>query len=199
MTTRFFHSPIPRRATAMFVAVVTLAWSGFAVCGEIHEAAKQGDLAQIQALLKGNPDLVFSKDGAGWTPLHCAAYYGHKDVAELLLTYKADVNARDNNGDAPLHLAVFEDHKDVAELLTANHAETNAKNNQGYTPSDLAALSSNKSLAELPGATSQNARKSAPGLTDAQIQAAIQRGIEDKSGARWRFAPSWQQLVIPGA
>ena len=63
-----------------------------------------------------------------------AAINGHKDVAELLLANKAEVNAKDNNGVTPLHLAAFNGHKDVAELLLANKAEVNAKDNDGETP-----------------------------------------------------------------
>ena len=66
---------------------------------------RAGDLEKVKALLKDNPDLVFSKDTNGWTPLHMAAYEGHKDVAELLLANKAEVNAKDNSGVTPLHLA----------------------------------------------------------------------------------------------
>ena len=46
-----------------------------------------------------------------------AALRGHKDVAELLLANKAEVNAKDNNGETPLHEAVDKGHKDVAGLL----------------------------------------------------------------------------------
>ncbi len=78
------------------VTLVALVWSSLAFCGEIHDAAQNGDLAKVKALLKANPDLVSSKDTNGMTPLHCAAVKGHKDVAELLLANKAEVNARDN-------------------------------------------------------------------------------------------------------
>ena len=87
MNTRFFffsrlcHSSILRHATVM---LVTLSWSSFAFCGEIHDAAKNGDLEKVKALLKGNPDLVFSNDTYGLTPLHLAVSKGNKDVAELL-------------------------------------------------------------------------------------------------------------------
>jgi len=57
-----------------------MAWSSPAFCDEIHDVAKSGNLARAQALLKGNPDLAFSKDRFGVTPLHLAAAYGHKDV-----------------------------------------------------------------------------------------------------------------------
>ena len=65
--------------------LVALAWSSVAFCGEIHDAAKSGDLEKVKALLTGNPNLVFSKDNNGETPLHDAVVTGHKDVAELLV------------------------------------------------------------------------------------------------------------------
>jgi ankyrin repeat protein len=74
-------------------------------------------LEKLKALLKGNPNLVFSKDTNGMTPLYWAAARGHKDVAELLLANKAEVNAKDNHGQTPLHVAAAEGHKDVVELL----------------------------------------------------------------------------------
>ena len=74
-------------------------------------------MEKVKALLKENPDLVFSIDKDGSTPLHCAAFYGHKDVAELLLVNKADVNAMAAEGMTPLRLAIMGKHDDVAQLL----------------------------------------------------------------------------------
>ena len=85
--------------------------------GEIHDAAKAGDLEKVKALLKDHFDLVFNKDNDGRSPLHWAASYGHKNVVELLLANKAEVNAKDNHGQTPLHVAAAEGHKDVVELL----------------------------------------------------------------------------------
>ena len=83
----------------------------------LHDAARDGELAKVQALLKDNPDLVFSKDAFGWTPLHYAVVSGQKDVAELLLAHGAEVNAEDNDGFTPLHVATANGHKEMAELL----------------------------------------------------------------------------------
>jgi ankyrin repeat protein len=85
---RFCHSPIPRRAAVLLVA---LAWSSLSFCGEIHDAAKSGDVEKVKTLLKGNPDSVSSKDEHnGATPLQEAAIRGRKDAVELLLANKAD-------------------------------------------------------------------------------------------------------------
>jgi ankyrin repeat protein len=70
--------------------------------------------------------------------LFAAVDRGDKDVAELLLANKAEVNAKDGEGRTPLFAAVRRGGKDVAELLLANKAEVNAKDNDGRTPLHLA-------------------------------------------------------------
>ena len=92
-----------------FLALGALLMAGndFAFGGQIHDAAESGDLEKIKLLLKGNPDLVFSKDTDGRTPLHYAASCTNKEVVELLLADKADVNAKDNDGRTPLHLVKY--------------------------------------------------------------------------------------------
>ena len=49
--------------------------------------------------------------------MHWAAEFGRKDVAELLLASKAEVNAKDITGATPFHAAAALKHEDVAELL----------------------------------------------------------------------------------
>ena len=159
---RLFHSKTFRLAA---VLQITLVWSIPAICGEIHDAAGAGDLTKVKALLKDNPDLVFSKkedlrldktvriigDEIGYdlTPLHSAAESGYKEVVELLLVNKADVNAKTDNGYTPLHTATLRDHKDMAELLLAHGAEVNAKDSEGWTPLHGAAANGHKDMVEL--------------------------------------------------
>ncbi len=107
--------------------------------GSLHEAALNGNLDKAKALIKANPSLVFSQaSGVGQTPLHWAAEFGHKDVAELLLTNKAEIEAKDYNGWTPLFQAVFGGQKELVELLVANHANVNVKDNYGRTPLQVA-------------------------------------------------------------
>ena len=114
-----------------------------------HDAARNGDLERVKALLKDNPDLVFSKDSIGQTPLHYAAYWGYKGVAALLLASKAEVNAKNNDGYTPLHWAAYRGHKAVAALLLANKAEVHAKDTDGETPLHMAVAGEHKDVAEL--------------------------------------------------
>jgi ankyrin repeat protein len=145
-----FHSPISLLA---IVTLIALAWSAPILCGEIHDAVEAGDLAKVKTLLKENPKLVLSKDANGWTPLHRAAMLGNegvKDVIELLLANKADINARGVLADeTPLHLAAWNGHMDAAKLLLANKPDVNARDNRGETPLHLAALKGHKDVAEL--------------------------------------------------
>jgi hypothetical protein len=127
------------------VAIGGTVWIACRIC----DAAEEGALEKVEALLKGNPDLVFSKDNRGDTPLTLAARGGHARVAELLLANKADVNARDDAGWTPLLWAASGGYKDVAELLLINKADVNAKNTAGQTPLQRAKLFHYEDVAEL--------------------------------------------------
>jgi ankyrin repeat protein len=119
------------------------------LCG-IYEAAQSGNLKKVKALLKDDPYLVFSNDTRlGRTPLFYAAEADHKDVVELLLTNKADANAKDCFGNTPLFCAASMGNKDVAELLLANKAEVNAKCSDDWTPLVAAAYYGKIDVAEL--------------------------------------------------
>ena len=108
--------------------------------GSLHEAAMNGKLEKAKALLKTNPDLVSSHASYGrLTPLQFAAEYGHKEVAELLLANKADVEAKSYGGWTPLLNAVFGGHKDLVQLLLTNKAEVNYQEDAGRSPLHVAA------------------------------------------------------------
>jgi TonB family protein len=143
---RFLFSQINAIAA---VPLIMLAWSIPVVCGPIHDAARDGDLAKVKSLLQMQLGAVSSKDDNGNTPLHCAAENGHKDVVALLLANKAEVNAKNNQGETPLHVAASKGKKDIAELLLAGQADANAKNSDGVTALRLAEQKGNTEIAEL--------------------------------------------------
>lgn len=127
------------------VLVIIFAWSSLAFCGEIHEAVKNNDIAKVKELIKSSPDLVFSKDENGFTPLHLAAANGYRDMVEFLLTTKAEVNATDNAGSTPLHQAAVAEgnNADLIETLLAHGANVNTVDKLGLTPLHYATLANN--------------------------------------------------------
>jgi len=141
---RFLYSSIS--TFSMFA----LAMISPAFCGPIHEAARKGDLPQVRALLRANPELVNSKDeNLGATPLFFVAAGDNKDMAELLLANKADVNLGSRDGQTPLHIAAAVGNKAMVELLLAHGADVNARDYKlGETPSGWARLKDHTELAE---------------------------------------------------
>jgi ankyrin repeat protein len=83
----------------------------------VFDAAQNGDLAKVKAFVQADSSLLSKKDSDGWTPLHWAAAYGQKDVAQFLLDSGAEINARDGKGETPLILAQLNGHKDLEDLL----------------------------------------------------------------------------------
>ena len=70
--------------------------------------------------------------------MHDAAWYDHKEIAELLIAEGADVNAKDDNGRTPLMDAARKGNKEIVELLIAEGADVNAWTADGGTPLDWA-------------------------------------------------------------
>jgi ankyrin repeat protein len=81
--------------------------------------------------------------------LHYAAQRGHKEIAELLISKGADVNAKGEDGWTPLHEAAWDDRKEIAELLISKGADVNAKNDIESTPLHHAAYYGHKEVAKL--------------------------------------------------
>jgi ankyrin repeat protein len=114
----------------------------------IHVASKKGDLERVRALLRNDPSDAMRLDHKGATALHLAAFYGYKEIAELLLANNAAVNAKVGPM-SPLQLAAQAGKYDVAQVLLAHNADVEATNSNGMTPLQEAAVMGHKDLVEL--------------------------------------------------
>ena len=56
--------------------------------------------------------------------MYYSALEGYKEIAELLITKGADVNAKDKKGKTPLDLAIEENHSQTADLLRKHGGKT---------------------------------------------------------------------------
>ncbi|XP_067109095.1 oxysterol-binding protein-related protein 1-like isoform X4 [Osmerus mordax] len=140
--------------------------------------AKEGRRSQVQNLLHLRIEKELSLDincrsktsaTVGWTPLHLACYFGHKNVVEGLLKAGAHVNLQNNTGNTPLHeaaltgrklsrrqpphiqcrdpvgntplhCAAYRGHKQCVVKLLKCGASPSLKNKAGQTPSDLTCI-----------------------------------------------------------
>ncbi len=84
---------------------------------DIFTAASTGNLAQVQAAVRRQPQAVRQRDQNGSTALHLAAQSGKTDVIRFLVSVGAEVNARDRGGHTPLYWAIKANHAAAAALL----------------------------------------------------------------------------------
>ncbi|TRY94399.1 hypothetical protein DNTS_027940 [Danionella cerebrum] len=142
--------------------------------------ARNGNLEGIQKLLmskikeEARIDINCkgkSKSNHGWTPLHLASYFGHRDVVEALLKAGADANLSNNVGDTPLHKAAFTGRKEVVMLLLQFDACASVINGMAQIPKDVTQSAEIKSMLEAAERTEE--RKQEEQLLEAAREGAI--------------------------
>ena len=102
--------------------------------GGIWSAARDGDNAQVERLVRTGVEVDSQLGRKKLTPLHVAALYGRVGTVELLLDEGANVEKVDVHGNTALHMAAFFGNEAVAELLLAHGAKVNETNAMGHTP-----------------------------------------------------------------
>ncbi|CAH1266733.1 TNKS2 [Branchiostoma lanceolatum] len=127
--------------------------------GTFHEAVKHGDVQTVRRGLEGGLQDGFQlKDfknhvkigGIDQTPLHLASMFGHAEVAELLIQYGDDLEARDLIGQwTPLHLAAIYGHTLTCEVLIRSGANIMSRDRCLGTPLHKAAVHGNIGICEL--------------------------------------------------
>ena len=98
-------------------------------CEFLHAAVKKGYLKIVEQLLKHGTEVnkLYKSYGRGCMPLHVAAKNKEEEVAKLLISYGADVNAQDETGKTPIFYATENADLEIFNLLLSNKA--NVKDN----------------------------------------------------------------------
>ncbi len=123
-----FRFQAPSRLSLPALAASYLAALSFLVCampataGELHKAARNGDLLAVNTLLGAGAE-VNELDGEGETALHKAAGAGHAQVVVALLAAGADplISGKGSFGSTgtPLHLAAKQGNADCIRAILA--------------------------------------------------------------------------------
>jgi len=111
----------------------------------LHEACMRGHTELALDLMRAGAAVTvtdvegeFSNEAGGRTPLHYAAEYGHRDVCELLLEHRADLEARSTQGATALHVAVEYGQLAIVNLLIDMKADVAACAGDKYVGESLA-------------------------------------------------------------
>lgn len=117
---------------------------------DVFAAAMSGRTARLQEVVNGNRSWLKSFSADGWTPLHLASYFGHRDAAQFLIDKGADVHVRSTNSlkNTPLHAAAAGRHLDLVKLLIGAGAAVSEAQHDGFTALHAAAQSGDREIAE---------------------------------------------------
>lgn len=116
----------------------------------VFEAAALGRDEIVRDLLAINPAILHTRAHDGWSLLHLAAFFGHKELGAFLIDQGADLQSVSRNAMAntPLHSAVAGRRTALVRLLLDAGADPDALAH-GLTPLHLAAHAGHQPIAEL--------------------------------------------------
>lgn len=131
----------------LFVLIFCLAGNLYA--GEIHEAAKAGDLEKIKSILEADKTRLEAQDKVGYAALNWAAMRAQWDVVKYLVEIGANVNSFGLDGNTPLHSAANHNNVAVVGLFIKNGSVIDKKNKWGNTPLHIASRAGNEKVAKI--------------------------------------------------
>ena len=118
----------------------------------IHLAAEAGHIEAVKKHLASGAD-VNGKDkdelNDGFTPLHHAAYEGHKKLIKIIVESGTNINATSDKRVTPLNTAVGMGLIDCVELLINLGANLNEKDGEGWTALHLSSYSGKIEIVKL--------------------------------------------------
>jgi uncharacterized protein len=102
----------------------------------VFEACTVGELARVQGWIDRQPDLINAYAPDGFQPLGLAAFFGHSDIVEFLLSREAQINSPSHNAMRvmPLHSAIANKRTQIVRLLLDHSADVNTTQADDFTP-----------------------------------------------------------------
>jgi ankyrin repeat protein len=90
-------------------------------------AVKNGDVEQVECILKKDPSLATCAFKSGTIPMTVAADYGQNEVISRLIEKGASVDEPDKNGITPILAAIYEGHTETVKYLIGKGANKSGK------------------------------------------------------------------------
>lgn len=112
----------------------------------IHWAAVEGNVEMVRSM----KDDISKTDRFGWTPLHLAAIYEHKNLLQYISEDHTEaMNIGDNKLRTPLHLAVEYELEDAVQILIQAGAKVNTTAKDDSAPLHVAVKQKQKRILEM--------------------------------------------------
>jgi len=121
------------RNILLFLIFFILCTSIHASSEQIVEAAKNGDLRTVKAILAEDPSKLDATDQEKYTSLHWACMRAHWDVVEYLIEKGADLNVVGADGGTQINWGAHHDNVDIIKLMVEKGAKLNIRNKWGMT------------------------------------------------------------------
>jgi ankyrin repeat protein len=109
-----------------------------------------GQTGPVISQIEATPALLESHSGDGWSPLHLAAFFGARELAEGLLAKGAAIDARSTNNmqNTPLHAAIAGRRSALVKFLLERGADANARQSGGWSALQGAAQNGDREMVE---------------------------------------------------
>lgn len=101
--------------------------------------AREGRITALKSL-EFDTELINRKNHKGHSALMLAAYNGHEEAAEWLISQGADVNSIDSSGNSILMGVAFKGHLSILNLLLRSGADPFYQNHNGQSALDFAQM-----------------------------------------------------------
>lgn len=143
----------PRYFTAILIILSVVSAPSFALDSQAQEelkeyyfsAARNGDQLLMQEFIAAQVDLN-TRNTKGYTALMIAAYHGHGETVDQLLTAGASACIQDQRGNTALMAATFKGELSIAYRLLNTDCPTDLNNDAGQTALMFATLFDRKEL-----------------------------------------------------
>jgi len=103
----------------------------------LYDAVDRGDVAEVQLLLKDNPDLNVNWEVVSqWTVLHSAAVCGYFEIVKILLAHpQINVNVQNRSGYTPFSFSCQLNCLSVVQLMLKDpRVDITLSDHRGHTP-----------------------------------------------------------------
>ncbi|XP_046558389.1 kinase D-interacting substrate of 220 kDa-like [Haliotis rubra] len=119
-------------------------------CNILHWACRGGSIEMVKYILSMEGMGVNDKGTDGTTPVVSAAWRGHKDVVEFLVSLGADMSVVDDLGETILHWAAQGGNVEMVKyILSQNIVDVDTRSKMGQTAADIAQVWDHKDVVKL--------------------------------------------------